>query len=80
MSTVKEKMEQQKPIVLDPVETDHENLKLSRDQFELKYRKKAEIKAKLALEKARLEELAEQEEKELEAVGSQDNNKTATEE
>lgn len=54
------------------VETDHDNLHLSRDQFETKYRKKREIKAKLELEKIRLEELASLEEQELEKVGQQD--------
>lgn len=72
MSSVKEKMEQQKPIILDPVETDHENIRLTRDQFEAKYKKKAEIKEKLRLEKERLEALAEQEEKELENIGAKD--------
>ncbi len=72
MSTVKDKLEQQKPIILDPVETDHENIRLTRDQFEAKYKKKAEIKEKLKIEKERLEALAEQEEKELEKIGAQD--------
>lgn len=48
------------------VETDHENIKLSRDQFEEKYRKKRELKARLELEKIRIE-------KELETEGSEDN-------
>lgn len=55
------------------VETDHENINLSRDAFTAKYRKKAEIKAKLALEKERLEELAREEEKALEQIGQEDN-------
>lgn len=54
------------------VETDHENIKLSRDQFVAKYRKKKEIKAKLELEKQRLEALAEEEEKALEKAGQED--------
>ena len=55
------------------VETDHENLNLSKEAFILKYRKKAEIKAKLKIEQARLEELAEQEEKALIEAGQKDN-------
>lgn len=54
------------------VETDKENINLSRDQFIAKYRKKDEIEAKLKLEKARLEELAREEEKELEKLGQED--------
>jgi len=60
------------------METDLENINLSRDQFVAKYRKKAEIKAKLAAEKARLEALAEQEEKELIKAGQEDNVKNET--
>ncbi len=60
------------------METDHENLHLSRDAFEAKYRKKKEIKAKLELEKIRLEELAKQEEKELEKIGQEDLKQTGT--
>lgn len=64
------------------METDHENLRLSRDQFEAKYRKKREIAAKLKLEEARLVELAKKEQEELEKVGAEDNepSKTAAEE
>lgn len=54
------------------VETDHDNLHISRDVFVAKYRKKAEIKAKLKLEQIRLEELARKEEEELEKVGRED--------
>lgn len=54
------------------VETDYDNLHLSRDQFDAKYRKKKEIKAKLELEKQRLESLAAEEEKALEKVGQED--------
>ena len=55
------------------VETDHENIRLSRDEFVLKYRKKAEIEAKLELEKKRLEEEAENEMKKLAEEGMKDN-------
>lgn len=61
------------------METDHENIKLSRDQFEMKYRKKREIEAKLKLEEKRLIELAEKEQAELEKVGQEDNEKQAEE-
>lgn len=54
------------------VETDHENLRLTKEQFIAKYAKKAEIERKLELEKARLEELAREEEKALEKVGQED--------
>lgn len=74
MSTVSEKMKGQTAVTPhEIVETDHENIKLSKDAFIAKYRKKAEIKAKLKIEQARLEELAEQEEKELEKLGQEDN-------
>lgn len=55
------------------METDHDNINLSRDQFVLKYRKKAEIERKLELEKQRLEELAAQEEADLIKAGQEDN-------
>lgn len=54
------------------VETDHDNLHISRDQFVAKYRKKKEIAAKLEVEKQRLEELAREEEKQLEKLGQED--------
>ncbi len=54
------------------VEKDHDNLHLSKDAFIAKYRKKKEIKAKLELERIRLEELAREEEKTLEQVGKED--------
>lgn len=54
------------------MESDFENIKLSRDQFEAKYRKKKEIAAKLKLEEARLIELAEKEQADLEKVGAED--------
>lgn len=54
------------------VETDKDNINLSRDQFEAKYRKKREIKAKLELERIRLEELARQEEEDLIKAGQED--------
>lgn len=61
------------------VETDYENIKLSRDQFEAKYKKKREIEAKLKLEEARLIELAKKEEEELENIGQEDNQKQTEE-
>lgn len=54
------------------METDHENIRLSRDQFEAKYRKKREIDAKLKLEEARLIELASKEQSDLEKAGQED--------
>ncbi len=62
------------------VETDHENINLSKDQFILKYRKKAEIKAKLELERQRLEALAAQEEADLIKAGQEDLKKPQVEE
>lgn len=75
MPTIAEKLKSGTATSATPhevVETDHENLHLSRDQFLAKYRKKAEIKAKVALEKSRLEELARQEELDLIKAGQED--------
>ena len=55
------------------VETDHENITLSKEQFILKYRKKAEIEAKLEAQRLELEEAAEAEMKALEMAGKEDN-------
>lgn len=55
------------------MDTDHDNLNLTRDQFEAKYRKKKEIKAKLELEKVRLEQLATKEEADLVKAGQENN-------
>lgn len=62
---VSEKMKAQQELPpIKKVETDFNNINLSRDQFEEKYRKKKEIEGKLALEKLRLErEFAEEEKK-----------------
>lgn len=60
--TAAEKMKAQKELPeVEKVETDHENLHLSRDEFEAKYRKKKEIKSKLKIEQARLERELEEE-------------------
>lgn len=77
MPTVQEKLAGNKPAVpIEIMETDHENITLTRDQFEAKYRKKKEIKAKLAAEKIRLEEEALAEQEALEKIGAEDNKKT----
>jgi hypothetical protein len=55
------------------VATDHENLTLSRDAFILKYRKKAEIEAKLEAQRLELEAAAEAEIAALEKAGNEDN-------
>ena len=80
MSTILEKLQGNKVAVpMEIMESDPENLFLSRDQFEAKYRKKAEIKAKLLAEKARLEEEADKELEALQNIGAEDN-KTVKEE
>lgn len=74
MPTVSEKLKNESVVTPHEImETDHGNINLSRDAFELKYRKKAEIKAKLALEKLRLEEEEEKEYQELQKVEAEDN-------
>lgn len=81
MATIKEKLQGQtsaKPTKI--VETDHNNLNISRDEFILKYRKKAEIDAKLELQRKELEAAAEQEMKDLEKVGTEDNAPTEKQE
>lgn len=82
MSTTQEKLSQVTQPKMKIMDTDHENIKLSRDAFEAKYRRKAEIEKKVELERIRLEEIAANEEKELEKIGAQDNEpgNTATEE
>lgn len=72
MPTSQEKLQASSPVPLKRRETDHENLRLSRDQFEAKYRKKDEIDAKLSLERARLEEESKKEVAALEKAGSED--------
>lgn len=74
MATIKEKLATQtsaKPHKI--METNFDNINMSRDQHILHYRKKEEIEAKLELEKKRLEELALEEEKALENAGNEDN-------
>ena len=74
MATIKEKMQSQTSAKPHKVmETDHENINLSRDQFVLKYRKKAEIEAKLELQRKELEAQAEAELNALETAGNEDN-------
>ena len=60
--------------------TDPDRLHMSRDQSIAKDRKLRDIDAKLELERQRLEALSNQEEKDLEAVGKEDNEKTISEE
>ena len=79
MPTASEKLNEKKAAVVDRMETDHENLHLSRDQFEAKYRKKKEIAAKLKLEQNRLEEEARKEEEELAKIGKEDQDTKAEE-
>lgn len=81
MATSLEKLQGNKSTTpVDIQETDHENLNLSRDQFEAKYRKKAQIKEKLIAEKIRLEEEALREEQELETLGRENQGTTGKEE
>lgn len=79
MASISEKLKGQTSATPhEVVETDHDNLKLSKEQFIAKYRKKAEIKAKLKAEQARLEAEAAAEEKALIEAGQEDNVKTET--
>ncbi len=73
MATSLEKLQGNKaaaPIKIKP--NDPERLFMSRDQVILKDRKIKEIEAKLAAEKARLEEEAEKEQEALQNVGAED--------
>lgn len=81
MSTALEKLKGDKAATPHEImETDKDNINLSRDQFESKYRKKKEISAKLAAEKARLELEADEEIKALENIGLEDIKKEVKEE
>lgn len=61
-------------------ETDHDNLRISRDQFVAKYRKKDEIAAKLELQRIEMEEAAGKEQEALEKIGAQDQKEVSAEE
>lgn len=68
-----EKLNQAKVSRPIPVETDPRRLNWSKDKCLIEDRKTREIAAKLEAEKARLEELANQEEINLEKLGAEDN-------
>ncbi len=77
MATAIEKMQGNKVAVPHKIrETDHENIRLSRDAFEAKYRKIDEIEAKTAAFKAEQIGLAAKEMEALENMGKEDNKRT----
>ncbi len=73
MATNLEKLQGNKAAVpMEIMETNFDNIKMSYDQHIAFYRKKKEIKAKLELERVRLEEEAAKEQEALENVGAED--------
>lgn len=73
MATTMEKLNQAKVARPIPVATDPRRLGWSKDRCLIEDRRAKEIAAKLEAEKARLEELANQEQENLEKLGAQDN-------